>query len=65
MEDKEVIEILKKILQTHELNSEEKEALRSAIGILSWTKLTEGVVKGMKRKRDKLLNDDEPSTSFE
>jgi hypothetical protein len=55
MEDKEAIEILTRLLEKDILNSEEKEAVLTAIGILSWSKLGESrldkIIKDHKAKR--------------
>ena len=59
MEDKEATEILKKMLQKHSLEREEKEAVRTAIGILGWTKLIEGRMKTIKKARDRRIREDE------
>ena len=53
MEHKEAIEILKSLLEKHQLNTEEKEAVMTAIGILSWTSLSKSHAKAQKAKRDK------------
>ncbi|OGZ19480.1 MAG: hypothetical protein A2494_01775 [Candidatus Lloydbacteria bacterium RIFOXYC12_FULL_46_25] len=53
MEDKKSIEILKGLLERGVLVPEEEEAVRSAIGVLSWTTLSESRLKGLKEKRDK------------
>lgn len=53
MEDKKSIEILKGLLERGVLTPEEEEAVRSAIGVLSWTTLSESRLKGLKEKRDK------------
>ena len=53
MEHKEAIEILKRLLEKHQLNTEEKEAVMTAIGILSWTSLSKSYIKAQKAKRDK------------
>lgn len=52
MDDKKAAAILIGLFKKHSLNSEEKEALKSAIGILSWTSLSKS---GIKRQREKLL----------
>jgi len=44
MDEKKVIEILTNLLKTHTLSDEEKEAIRTAIGTLAWTKLAEGYI---------------------
>ena len=53
MEHKEAIEILKSLLEKHRLDTEEKEAVMTAIGILSWTSLSKSRIKAQKAKRDK------------
>lgn len=57
MEDKEAIEILMKLLDKHSFTGKEKKAIRSAIGILSWSKLAKGriesIAKSQKTKREK------------
>ena len=58
MEDKEAIEILKGILEKHSLDEKETEAIRDAIGIMSWTKLVEGWKDRKMRIRDKRLRDE-------
>ena len=55
MEDKEAIAILTKMLTEHQLSDEEREALKSAIGIFAWTKLTEGYKRNKKAKQDREL----------
>lgn len=56
MEDKVAIELLKGLLEKYPLEDEEKEAVLTAIGILAWTKLIEGRVTSMKKRRDKRAN---------
>ena len=60
MEDKEAIEILLKLLEKNSLSDKEKEAIRSAIGILSWSKLFKGrkesIIKAQQAKRKRDLN---------
>lgn len=53
MEDKKAVTILIKLLDKRLLNAEEKEAVSSAIGILSWTSLSKSRIKAIKAKRDK------------
>ena len=55
MEDTEAAKVLEGILTTYELTSDEKKALRQAIGILAWTKLLEGYKENRKRARDRTL----------
>lgn len=64
MEDKEAIKILTSFLKKYPLTKKEAEAVREAIGILSWTKLMEGYVNRRKKSRDKKLSEDD-RTSFE
>ncbi len=58
VEDKETITILTALLANKTLSVTETEAIRDAIGILSWTKLVEGMKDGKKRRRDAQLRDD-------
>ncbi len=60
MEDAETIDILTNMLENQTLSDAEKEAVREAIGILAWTKLTEGMKEGKKKRRDAQLRDDMP-----
>jgi hypothetical protein len=53
MEYQKAIDILKKLLDRHSLNAEEKEAVMTAIGLLSWTSLSKSITKARKAKRDK------------
>lgn len=53
MEDKKAAAILMKLLQKDLLNAEEKEAVSAAIGILSWTSLSQSRIKKLKAKKDK------------
>jgi hypothetical protein len=57
MDDKEAIKILQEIFKKYPLTDIEKEAVREAIGILSWTKLLEGYQERRKQARDRKLND--------
>jgi hypothetical protein len=45
MEDQKAAEILLSLLKKSQLSQEEKEALKNAIGILSWTKLSQSRLK--------------------
>jgi hypothetical protein len=49
----EAITILKNILEKHPLNEEEKEAVITAIGVLSWGSLSKSKIKAQKARRDK------------
>jgi len=55
MEYEEAISILKNLLERHSLNAEEKEAIMTAIGILSWCSLSKSKIKVKKAKRDKSI----------
>lgn len=59
MEDKEAIEILTELLKRNSLSEKEREAVLTAIGILSWSKLGQGRIKNIARaqkaKREKDL----------
>ena len=53
MEYQKAITILRGLLDRHSLNAEEKEAVMTAIGILSWSSLSKSRIKAQKAKRDK------------
>ena len=53
MEYQKAIAILKSLLDRHPLNAEEKEAVLTAIGVLSWGSLGKSKLKAQKAKRDK------------
>ena len=53
MEHQEAIVILQNLLDKHPLNAKEKEAIMTAIGILSWTSLSKSRMKAQKAKREK------------
>jgi len=53
MEDKEAIKILEHMLKADSTSAEEKEALKTAIGILGWSKLMEGYMDRRKKARDR------------
>jgi len=53
MEYQKAITILRRLLDRHSLNVEEKEAVMTAIGILSWGSLSKSRIKAQKAKRDK------------
>ena len=55
MDDKKAAEILIGLLKKYSLTGEEKEAVESAIGILSWTSLAQSRVKARKEKIKKQL----------
>jgi hypothetical protein len=53
MEYEKAIVILKSVLEKHPLDAEEKEAVITAIGLLSWGTLSQSRIKAQKAKRDK------------
>ena len=53
MEYNKAIAILKSLLDRRSLDAEEKEAVMTAIGLLSWASLSKSIVKARKEKRDK------------
>lgn len=57
MNDKQAIDVFTKMLKKYSFTDEENEAIREAIGIMSWTKLVEGMKENMKRARDKKLEE--------
>lgn len=55
MDDKKAAAILLKLLNNGSLSVEEKEAVKKAVGVLSWTSLSEGRLRDLKNKQDKDL----------
>ena len=53
MEYQEIIIILKSLLGHYSLKDKEKEAITTAIGVLSWGILSKSKIKAQKAKRDK------------
>lgn len=53
MDYQKAIEILKSLLDKHRLDAEEKEAVTTAIGLLSWGALSKSRIKNLKAKREK------------
>lgn len=53
MDDKKAAEILISLLKKNSFTDEEKEAVQSAIGILSWTSLVNSRIKTRKDKLEK------------
>jgi predicted nucleic-acid-binding protein len=53
MENEKTLSVLKSILENHKLNAEEKEAVMSAIGLLSLVSQSKNRAKAAKGKRDK------------
>jgi hypothetical protein len=56
MNDKQTLAVLVQILKNHPLSEEEITAIKSAIGLLSWTKLIEGKVQSIKKSRARRNN---------
>jgi hypothetical protein len=53
MEYQKAITVLKSLLDKHSLDAEEKEAVMTAIGVLSWGSLSKSKIRARKAKRDK------------
>lgn len=53
MDHQKAIAVLQSLLEKRSLDAEEKEAVTTAIGILSWTALAKSRVKAQKARRDK------------
>ena len=53
MEYQKAITILKSLLDRYPLDAAEKEAVMTAIGVLSWGALSKSKIKAQKAKRDK------------
>jgi hypothetical protein len=53
MEYQEAIGILKSLLERHPLDAREKEAVMTAIGVLSWGSLAKSKMRAQKARRDK------------
>ncbi|MDO8568709.1 MAG: hypothetical protein Q7R57_08355 [Dehalococcoidales bacterium] len=53
MEYEKAIALLKSLLDKNSLDAEEKEAVMTAIGLLSWGSLSKSKTKAQKAKRDK------------
>jgi hypothetical protein len=53
MEYEKAMVILKSLLDKHPLDAEEKEAVITAIGLLSWGALSRSRIKAQKAKQDK------------
>jgi hypothetical protein len=56
MDDKKAANILISLLKKYPLKGEEKEAMESAIGILSWTTLAQTRLKAKKENKKKETN---------
>jgi hypothetical protein len=50
MEYEKAIAILKSLLDRHSLDAEEKEAVLTAIGVLSWGSLSKSKIKAQKTR---------------
>jgi hypothetical protein len=53
MEYQKAVAILKSLLDRRSLDAEEKQAVLTAIGVLSWGSLSKSKLKAQKAKRDK------------
>ena len=53
MEYEKAIAILKRLLDRHSLDAEEKEAIMTALGLLSLGSLSKSKIKAQKTRRDK------------
>ncbi len=53
MDDKKAATILLSLLDKRSLDNEEREAIKTAVGILSWTCLSKSRIKALKDKREK------------
>ena len=53
LDDKKAIAVLFGLIKRGVLSPEEEDAVRGAIGVLSWTSLAESRLKSLKAKRDK------------
>jgi hypothetical protein len=53
VEYQKAIAVLQILLDRHPLDAEEREAVMTAIGVLSWASLSKSKMKAQKAKRDK------------
>lgn len=53
MDYKEAVGTLIKMIDKHPLDDEEKEAVKTAIGVLGWATLAQSKIKVQKEKREK------------
>ncbi len=53
MEHERAIAVLQELLETQQFTAEQKEAVMTAIGMLSWGKLAKSRLENQKAKRDK------------
>ena len=56
MEQQKAIDILKSMLDKHMLSAEEKEAVMTAIGMLSWGAIAKNRIKAQKARREAKRN---------
>lgn len=61
MDHQQAIAVLKNMLEKRRLDDEEKEALLTAMGMLSWAALGKSRIKAQKAKRDKSTEWGEPT----
>jgi len=57
MDDKKSAKILIELLEKYKLTNKEKEAVKSAIGILSWTSLAKSRMNSLKSKQKNKLDE--------
>ncbi len=57
MEYQKATTILKKLLDKNSLDTEEKEAVFTAIGVLAWASLSKSRIKAIRNKREQSIND--------
>ncbi|AKG54078.1 hypothetical protein DGWBC_1440 [Dehalogenimonas sp. WBC-2] len=53
MEHKKAADVLIRLLDKYALDTEEKEAIMTAIGVLGWTSLNKSRIDAIKSKRDR------------
>lgn len=56
MDHKTAYNILVRLLDKHQLDEDEQQAVLTAIGVLSWTSLAKSRMESIKAKRDKKLH---------
>ena len=54
MEHKKALEILIRLAEKKSLKEEEKKAILTAVGVLSWTSLAQSRIKTKKAKQEKI-----------
>ena len=55
MDYKKAVTTLISLLDRHPLNNDEKEAVKAAIGMLSWASLSKSRIQTLRAKRDKSI----------